>query len=155
MTYFLPYNVRTPQQVRHLSAELQAITSAAGHPPLIIATDQEGGQLNALGAATTQFAGNMALGATRDTDLAQRVAAATGREMAAMGINVNYAPNLDINTNPDNSSCGIRSFGDQSPLVTAMAHAYVTGIKALALLPPSNISPAAAIHNKIRISPCR
>ncbi|MCO5206910.1 MAG: glycoside hydrolase family 3 protein [Anaerolineae bacterium] len=129
VTYFLPYNVRTPQQVRHLSAELQAITSAAGHPPLIIATDQEGGQLNALGAATTQFAGNMALGATRDTDLAQRVAAATGREMAAMGINVNYAPNLDINTNPDNSSCGIRSFGDQSPLVTAMAHAYVTGIQ--------------------------
>jgi beta-N-acetylhexosaminidase len=129
VSYFLPYNVRTPQQVRQLSAELQSITAAAGHPPLVIATDQEGGQLNALGADTTQFAGNMALGATRDTDLARRVGAATGREMAAMGINTNYAPNLDINTNPDNSSCGIRAFGDQSPLVTTMAHAYVTGIQ--------------------------
>jgi beta-N-acetylhexosaminidase len=129
VSYFLPYNVRTPEQVRALSAELQAITAAAGHPPLAIATDQEGGQLNALGADTTQFAGNMAIGATRDTDLAQRIGAATGREMAAMGINVNYAPNLDINTNPDNSSCGIRAFGDQSPLVTAMARAYVTGLQ--------------------------
>lgn len=129
VSYFLPYNVRTPEQVRALSAELQSITAAAGHPPLVIATDQEGGQLNALGADTTQFAGNMALGATRDTDLAQRIGTATGREMAAMGINANYAPNLDINTNPDNSSCGIRAFGDQSPLVTAMARAYVTGIQ--------------------------
>lgn len=120
-------NVRTPAQVRDLTAALQRLAQQAGQPPLLIATDQEGGQLNALGEATTQFAGNMALAATRDTALAERVAQATGRELAALGVNVNYAPNCDINTNPDNPAAGVRTFGDDAALAAEMATAVTRG----------------------------
>jgi beta-N-acetylhexosaminidase len=127
---FRPLNVRTPAQVRALSAELQQLAHDAGQLPLLIATDQEGGQLNALGEATTQFAGNMALAATRDAALAQRVAEAMGRELAAMGVNVNYAPNCDINTHADNPAAGARTFGDDAALAADMAAAVTRGYQA-------------------------
>ncbi len=129
-TLFRPLNVQTPAQVRALTAELQSIAAQANQPPLIIAADQEGGQLNALGEETTLFPGNMALGATRDAGLARQVGQAIGRELAAMGVNLNYAPNCDINTNPHNPACGIRSFGDDPALAAEMAAALVTGMQA-------------------------
>ncbi|MCA9998670.1 MAG: hypothetical protein KDE56_23060 [Anaerolineales bacterium] len=129
-TLFRPLNVKNPAQVRALTAELQTIAKQAGQPPLIIAADQEGGQLNALGEETTLFPGNMALGATRDAGLARQVGQAQGRELAAMGVNVNYAPNCDINSNPHNPACGIRAFGDDPALAEEMAAALVAGMQA-------------------------
>lgn len=129
-TLFRSLNVKAPGQVRELTTALQRAARQAGRPPLLIAADQEGGQLNALGEDTTQFGGNMALAATRDPDLAYRVAEATGREMAAMGVNVNYAPNCDVNTNPDNPAAGIRTFGDDPALAAGMAAAVVNGYQA-------------------------
>ncbi|MFW5943542.1 MAG: glycoside hydrolase family 3 N-terminal domain-containing protein, partial [Chloroflexota bacterium] len=90
-TLFRKLNVRNPAQVRDLTGALQEAAARSGQPPLLIAADQEGGQLLALGDETTPFPGNMALGATRDAALAKRVGRALGRELAAMGVNVNYA----------------------------------------------------------------
>ena len=126
---FRPHNYDSPAQVRELTAALQRAARAAGQPPLLIATDQEGGQLTAMGAGTTQFAGNMALGATGDVELARRVGRAIGRELAAMGVNVNYAPVLDLNTNPRNPSLGIRSFGDNPALAAMLGAALVDGLQ--------------------------
>src|SRR5689334_6474236 len=81
-TLFRAGNARNPGQVRALTAELQAAArtrrGAAGEPPLLIATDQEGGQLLALGNGFTPFAGPMAICATGDADLAERVGRAIG-----------------------------------------------------------------------------
>ena len=129
-TIFRPLNVQTPAQVRTLTTELQAIATQAGQPPLIIGADQEGGQLNALGEEMTLFPGSMALGATRDANLAWRVGQTMGRELAALGINVNYAPNCDINTNPNNPACGARAFSDEPALAAELAAAYVGGMQA-------------------------
>ncbi|MFZ1398689.1 MAG: glycoside hydrolase family 3 N-terminal domain-containing protein [Candidatus Promineifilaceae bacterium] len=129
-TLFRPLNVQNLAQVRGLTAELQTIATQANQPPLIIATDQEGGQLNALGEETTLFPGNMALGATRDVALARRVGQAMGRELAALGVNVNYAPVCDISSNPQNPACGIRAFGDDPALTAALAAALVAGMQA-------------------------
>lgn len=126
---FRPHNYDSPAQVRELTTTLQRAASAAGQPPLLIATDQEGGQLTAMGAGTTQFAGNMALGATGDPELARRVGRAIGLELAAMGINVNYAPVLDLNSNPRNPSLGIRAFGDAPALAGALGAAMVEGVQ--------------------------
>ena len=91
VTLFRHDNVGSPAQVRELSAALQR--AAAGgldrsrtrRPGfLLIAADQEGGQLNGLGEATTQFAGNMALGAVGDEALTERVRA-VGVEARALG----------------------------------------------------------------------
>ena len=129
-TLFRGLNVQNLAQVRALTAELQSIAKQANQPPLIIATDQEGGQLNALGEETTLFPGNMALGATRDVALARQVGQAMGRELAALGVNVNYAPVCDISSNPNNPACGIRAFGDDPALAAEMAAALVAGMQA-------------------------
>ena len=129
-TLFRGLNVQNPAQVRALTAELQIIAAQANQPPLLIATDQEGGQLNALGEETTLFPGNMALGATRDAELARRVGQAMGRELAALGVNVNYEPVCDISSNPKNPACGIRAFGDDPALTAEMAAALAAGMQA-------------------------
>ena len=126
---FRPHNYDNPAQVRELTAALQRAARSSGHAPLLIATDQEGGQLTAMGEGTTQFAGNMALGATGDPGLAYRVGRAIGLELAAMGVNINYAPVLDLNTNPANPSLGIRSFGDRPQPAGELGAATVSGLQ--------------------------
>src|SRR5512143_3162309 len=95
ITLFRSLNVDHPAQVRQLTDQLQRAAREAGQPPLLIAADQEGGQLIALGDQTTPFPGNLALGATRSVELAERVGYAIGRELAALGVNVDYAPACD------------------------------------------------------------
>ena len=127
VTLFGPDNVRNIAQVRDLCEELQAL--AGDRRPLLIAVDQEGGQLLGLGAESTPFAGNMALGAVGEEDLAEHVGAAIGRELRAAGVNVNYAPVADVATDPGNPSLGIRSFGDDPAAVGRLAAATVRGLR--------------------------
>jgi beta-N-acetylhexosaminidase len=121
------HNVADSEQVRSLTGALQEASRAA--LPLLIAADQEGGQLLALDEGTTQWAGNMALGAAGDVALTERVGRAMAREMRAVGINVNYAPVCDVATNADNPSLGIRSFGDDPVAVGRHAAAMVAGLQ--------------------------
>ena len=132
ITLFRGANVRSPRQLRRLTDGLQAAARrapGAGEPPLLIAADQEGGQLLALGDGWTPFAGPMAIGATGDADLAERVGRAIGRELRAVGVNVNYAPVLDVAVNPSNPALGIRSFGDDPVEVARLAAAWLRGLQ--------------------------
>jgi beta-N-acetylhexosaminidase len=128
VTLFPSLNVRSPSQVRELTDELQR--ASANHPgPFLIAADQEGGQLNGLGTQTTRFAGNMALGAVDDVVLTEAVGAALGREARAMGVNVVYAPVLDLASEPANAALGTRSFGDDPGLVARQGVALIRGLQ--------------------------
>ena len=129
VTLFRDHNVESVAQVRSLTAGLQAASLPQARP-LLIATDAEGGQLNALGDGPTEFAGAMALGAVGDADLVRRVASATAIELRAMGVNINYAPVCDLATAPDNPALGIRAFGDSPAAVAELASAYVEGLQA-------------------------
>jgi len=73
----------------------------------------------------------MALGAVGDVGLAQRVGAAIGRELRAVGVNVNHAPVCDVATNPANPALGIRSFGDDPAAVARLATATVRGLQSV------------------------
>ena len=128
VTLFRAHNVVDPAQIRRLTAAIQA-ARPAGAPPLLVAADQEGGQLLGLGDGTTQFAGAMALGAAGDEELAERVAGAMARELRALGVNVNYAPVCDVANNPANPALGIRSFGDDPEAVGRLAAATVRGLQ--------------------------
>lgn len=131
-TLFRADNVRRPGQVRGLTESLQAAARERdGHDglPLLIATDQEGGQLLALGDGFTPFSGPMAIGATGDERLAERVGQAIGRELRAVGVNVDYAPVLDVASNPANPSLGIRSFGDDPTEVSRLGAAWLRGLQ--------------------------
>src|SRR5512135_1296228 len=129
VSLFRALNIDHPAQVRQLIDRLQSMARKAGLPVLLIAADQEGGQLIGLGEHTTPFPGNMALGATRSVDLAQRVGYAIGREAAAMGVNVNYAPVCDVNINPRNPVIGTRSFGESPELVSTLAVGLLRGLQ--------------------------
>ena len=119
------WNVEDADQVRHLTTSLQALAEPG--LPFLICADEEGGQLAAFTGITTPFPGAMALGATGDPDLARRVAAASGEELTALGVNVVLAPVVDVVTRPDNPSLGIRGFGDDPALVARMGAAMVAG----------------------------
>ena len=135
MTVFRHHNVRSPGQIRELIEAFQRAGAGdrgrAGAPasPLLVAADQEGGQLQALGDETTPFAGNMALGAVGDDGLAERVGEAIGREARAMGINVVYAPVLDLASEPVNTALGVRSFGDDPAAVARLGAAMIRGLQ--------------------------
>jgi len=126
VTLYRSLNVESAEQTRRLTDDLVA---AAGRP-LLIGVDQEGGQLLGAGADTTPFAGNMALGATGDAELARAVAQAMGSELRALGINVDYGPVADVASRPGNPSLGIRAFGEAPALVAEMTAAMVRGLQA-------------------------
>ena len=128
ITLFRPLNVENPSQVRALADALQSAAQANGQPPLLIAADHEGGTLLTF-TGTTPFPGNLALGATRSPELANRTGYAIGLELAAMGINVNYAPVCDVNLNPQSLAVGPRSFGDDPLEVAALSSAMVRGLQ--------------------------
>ena len=128
ISYFRSLNMDSAAQIKTLSQALQDLARELGLPPLLIATDQEGGQLMAFGDGTP-LPGNMALGATRSPELARKAGQVLGREMAALGINVNYAPSADVNINPQNPVVGVRSFGEDPILVGELAAAMIEGIQ--------------------------
>ena len=119
-----------PNQVVGLSNGVQQAALAQDVPsPLLISTDQEEGWILRIGSPATVFPGNMAVGATRDLGLANQNSAITGQELRAMGINVDNAPVVDVNTNQLNPSDGVRAFGDQPGFVSDFATASVQGFQ--------------------------
>ena len=106
VTLFRYRNVESAAQVRALTERLQKEAKQHSDLPLLIAADHETGQLMGLGNDLTPFPGNMALGATGDPDLAYAVGRAIGLECAALGVNVDYAPSCDVNSNPQNPVIG-------------------------------------------------
>ncbi len=152
-------NLRDARQTRALTARLQQIARAAGHPyPLLIATDQENGLVRRLGADATVFPGNMALGAVGDEEMTFAVAQATARELRALGINMNFAPVVDVNNNPANPVIGVRSFGEDPAAVAAHAAAAVRGYLAGGVIPtlkhfPGHGDTAADSHLGLPVVP--
>src|SRR4051812_4142712 len=121
-------SVKDPAQITGLSNGLQRAAIGSGaHIPLTVGTDQEQGVVTRIGPPATQFPGSMALGASRSTADARTAAAITGRELKAMGINVDYAPDADVNVNPLNPVIGTRSFSSEPALVATMVAAQVKG----------------------------
>ncbi len=129
ITIFRYRNVESANQVRELTDTLNRSAVQNGDLPLLIAADHEGGQLMGLGNDLTPSPGNMALGATRSPELAFAVGQVMGTECAALGINVDYAPSCDVNSNPQNPVIGIRSFGEDPELVGEMAAALSSGLQ--------------------------
>lgn len=127
-------NISTPAQLRELTDSLRRAAQAGGHLPPLLGVDQEGGQLQAITSGTTELPGNMALGATRSPELARAAGRVLGRELLAMGINMNFAPVLDVNINPENPVVGIRSFGDDPLLVGELGTALIEGMQAEGVL---------------------
>lgn len=118
-------NIATPDQVARLTGQLRA-----ENPDLIIAIDEEAGDVTRIESATgSSRPGNCALGAVDDAELTESVAADLGRELHTAGVSLNYAPSVDVNSNPDNPVIGVRSFGSDPKVVSRQAAAWVRGLQ--------------------------
>ena len=138
---FFARNVDSPAQVARLTNELQASARATSGVGLFVAIDQEGGRVARLttGKGFTEFPGAMALSASARelppaAANARRVAAAMAAEMKAVGLNTDFAPDLDVNNNPANSVIGIRSFGSDPQRVAGLGVAFAGGLQANGVL---------------------
>jgi len=119
-------NVASRDQLRALTA---AITAA--NPDALIAIDEEGGDVTRLYQTEgSPFPGNALLGRIGDLEYTASVAAAVAGELRSVGANLNFAPDVDINSNPDNPVIGVRSFGTDPTSVAAHSAAWVAAHEA-------------------------
>lgn len=110
-------------------AALQRKALAAGAGiPLLIATDQEGGWIRHVKGATTISPGNMAIGASGRPYDAFRSAYLIGRELAALGVNMNFAPTVDLATRPKSQIIGPRAFSSDPMEAAALGAAFARGL---------------------------
>lgn len=126
-------NIGTPADLAQVNALSNGIQKAAMEQrmpiPLLIATDQEGGIVARVNEPATVFPGNMALGATRSEEYAEKMGSILGSELRNLGINFDLAPVLDVNINPDNPVIGVRSMSENPDLVAKLGTAQIKGIQ--------------------------
>jgi beta-N-acetylhexosaminidase len=125
-------NVEGPAQVAGLVAALRGAAPAAA--PLAIAVDQEGGLVQRLRAPLTEWPDMMSVGAADDPERTFAVGQALGRELALLGIGWNFAPVLDVHTNPANPVIGRRAFGVDAATVITHALSFWRGLRSAGVL---------------------
>ncbi|MFD1953004.1 beta-N-acetylhexosaminidase [Paenibacillus thailandensis] len=123
------------QAVRLLNALKQANRDAAARLPLLLSADQEGGRVSRLPKEITDFPSSMIVGDTNDTKYAYQVGASLGEAMKQFGFNMDFAPVLDVNTNPDNPVIGDRSFGAAADTVSRIGVQVMSGIQSQGVIP--------------------
>jgi beta-N-acetylhexosaminidase len=125
--YDLTNVLKNPQQVRQLSASLQNLAKIHNVPPLFICIDQEGGRVARLKEGFTQFPSNGEVGKSGKPELAYNQGKIVGKELKEVGINMNFAPVVDVNSNPNNPVIGNRSFGSDPKIVAIFGCEAVQG----------------------------
>lgn len=114
-------------RVRGLGAAARAV-----RPDALVALDEEGGDVTRLDYRLgSRYPGNLALGTVDDESLTRAVATAIGRDLRRAGVNVNFAPSVDVNSDIDNPVIGVRSFGADPEAVARHGAAFVDGLQSV------------------------
>lgn len=119
-------NIESVEQLVELTNQLQACSP---HAPLLISIDQEGGRVSRLPKSFTIFPPCDVLGRCNSSELAYAAAATIAKELRAVGVNMNMAPVLDVNSNPANPVIGDRAFGSMPGPVCELGWATVAGLQ--------------------------
>jgi beta-N-acetylhexosaminidase len=119
-------NIEAPEQVAELAHDVQSLATES---PLWVSVDQEGGRVARLKAPFTEWPPMAVLGRSGDATLATRFAAALAAELRAVGVTLDYAPVLDIHTNPKNPIIGDRALAETAESVARLGAAIVHGLQ--------------------------
>lgn len=125
-------NIETPAQVAALVRSLRQ--AAPGDVPLVISIDQEGGRVQRLKSPLTLWPDMASVAAAGDVQRTRAVGQGVASELAALGIGWNFAPVLDVHTNPKNPVIGNRSFGTRPDQATDHALAFWRGLRDVGVL---------------------
>ena len=129
-------NVESPQQVHALCKSIQALRHKMRDKlPLFIGVDNEGGRVMRLKSPFTMWPPAGKLGQIDSTSVAFRFAQAMGAELQAVGINLNFAPSVDVLTNPKNTVIGDRALSTNPEQVAKLASALVRGYIKSGIIP--------------------
>lgn len=134
------------KQTRELCAGLQKASSI----PLLIGIDQEGGRVSRLCGEFPQFPGNGDLGRSGNPELAYEAARGIGIQLKDVGITCNFAPVVDINSNPNNPIIGVRSFGNTPEMVTQFGKRSLEGYQSVGVIPCLKHFPG---HGDVTVDP--
>ncbi len=129
-------NFESPNQLYHLIKDLQSLALSSNPEwPLFISVDQEGGRVARLKSPFTDYPPLCCLGEAQSESLTIRFAKALAIELLEVGINMDYAPVLDVHTNPKNPVIGDRAFSS-SPYETAkLGNAFIQGFRQAGIIP--------------------
>jgi|GEM_PF-92521 len=124
-----PHNIESEQQTYALLAEVKNIAEGNGSlMPYYVSVDEEGGTLSKFKSFFPYIPGNRAVGLSEDPEAARLLGKIIGSELHSLGLPMNWAPVLDVNTNIDNPVVGVRSFGEDPQLVAQFGVAYIQGM---------------------------
>ena len=125
---FFSRNIRAPEQLAQLTHDIQTLALQELGRPLLLAVDQEGGSVARMGPPFTQIPDAVRLGRT-GCESVRHYSRLTSREMFQVGLNLNLAPVLDVNTDPANPVIGLRSFGDDASQVSILGERFISGLQ--------------------------
>lgn len=122
-------NIESKEQLTALTAEIQSLVKEACNTTALIGIDQEGGMVTRLSADCTNVPSAMAIAASGKAENAYSAGFLTATELRAMGVNVNFAPSVDVNSNPNNPVIGVRSYGSCAKTVITYASQMIEGLQ--------------------------
>ncbi|MCM3786325.1 beta-N-acetylhexosaminidase [Neobacillus mesonae] len=127
-------NISGQEQLQTLINEIKASNQKDGIP-LFVSVDEEGGRVTRLPEGKTEFPSNQVIGAHGSAELSKQIGSVIGEEIAAFGFNLNFAPVLDIFSNPENTVIGTRSFGNNAEIVSDLGIATMQGMQEAGVVP--------------------
>ncbi|MEI6093803.1 MAG: beta-N-acetylhexosaminidase, partial [bacterium] len=122
-------NINSEDQTLALNRNIQQYATDKLKIPTFVSIDQEGGKVLRIQNFGTVLPGNMNLGATRSSTLSFLAGKLTAVDLEMLGVNMNFAPVLDVNTSAKNEVIGVRSFGSDPEMVARLGSAYINGIQ--------------------------
>ncbi len=135
-------NFASPRQLHELCTEIRELArQKADKSPFFISVDQEGGRVARFRSPFTEWPPMAKVGALDSATVVFRVAQLIGTELAAAGINMNFAPSVDVLTNPANTVIGDRALGTTAESVAKLASAAVRGYLKAGLIPVAKHFP--------------
>ena len=125
------HNIKDEQQLKKIVSDLQTWYAKTYNTdlPYIISMDEEGGTLANLQQFYSEVPGNRAIGLANDPSLAFKTGKIVGSHLHEIGLSLDWAPVLDVNTNPRNPVIGIRAYGEEVGLVSAYGKAFIKGLR--------------------------
>jgi beta-N-acetylhexosaminidase len=126
----LGQNVKNTNQMLTLINSLKETNSSVSTIPLFLGIDEEGGRVTRMPSEFTNLPTNKAIGQVNNSSFSYKIGEILGQELKAFGLNIDFAPVLDINSNPKNPIIGDRSFGTNSTVVSKLGIQTMKGIQA-------------------------